>query len=117
MSSRSAGDSDPSSKDCWPINWKGRHLITLGTEAFQWFEPYADPAEFAARGKTEARFESSFRCRLPLDNADPRHKKEISIFPLPHPSPLNQRWYGRFPDMLAERLAQVREQLEDKTRT
>ena len=43
--------------------------------------------------------------------------KEITVFPLPHPSPLNRRWYGKFPDMLAERLAQVRHHLEDKTKT
>ncbi len=24
--------------------------------------------------------------------------------PLPHPSPLNQRWYKQFPDLLARRL-------------
>ncbi len=96
-------------------HWKGHHLITLGTEAFQWFEPYADPAEFAARGKSEARFETAFRCRLPLDQAH-HHHKPISVFPLPHPSPLNRRWYGRFPEMLADRLAEVRKHLEDQTK-
>jgi uracil-DNA glycosylase len=97
-------------------HWKGRHVITLGTEAFQWFEPYADPVEFGSDGKTEARFESAFRCRLPLDDGDQRQGKEITVFPLPHPSPLNQRWYGEFPEMLAERLAEVRERLDDKTK-
>jgi uracil-DNA glycosylase len=98
-------------------HWKGHHLITLGTEAFQWFEPYADSAEFSARGKTEARFESAFHCRLPFDRVGQHHNKEITVFPLPHPSPLNQRWYGKFPGMLAERLAEVRKQLQDKTST
>ncbi len=28
--------------------WTGHHVITLGTEAFQWFTPYGDPAMFAA---------------------------------------------------------------------
>lgn len=96
--------------------WKGHHLITLGTEAFQWFEPYADPAELSSRGKTEARFESAFRCRLPRDDGEQCQGKEITVFPLPHPSPLNQRWYGKFPEMLAGRLAEVRERLEDKTK-
>jgi uracil-DNA glycosylase len=85
-------------------HWKGRHVITLGSEAFQWFEPYADPDEFAARGRTEARFESAFHCRLPRDQSA---VKEITVYPLPHPSPLNRRWYDKFPQMLADRLAEV----------
>jgi uracil-DNA glycosylase len=97
-------------------HWKGHHLITLGTEAFQWFEPYCEAAEFRSRGKTEARFESAFRCRLPLDDGDQRQAKEITVFPLPHPSPLNQRWYGKFPEMLADRLAEVRDHFGHKTK-
>jgi uracil-DNA glycosylase len=86
-------------------HWQGRQLITLGSEAFQWFEPYADPEEFSSRGKTDVRFDSSFRCRLPRIDSDP---KEIVVFPLPHPSPLNRKWYDQFPDMLARRLAEIR---------
>lgn len=85
--------------------WQGHHLITLGSEAFQWFEPYADAEEFAAGGRSDARFESAFRCRLPRDHSD---SKEVTVLPLPHPSPLNRRWYDQFPEMLARRLAEVR---------
>ena len=94
-------------------HWKGRHLITLGTEAFQWFAPYADEAEFAARGNSEQRFESAFPCRLPRPLRPTADAKEITVFPLPHPSPLNRRWYDRFPAMLADRLAEVRKEIED----
>jgi uracil-DNA glycosylase len=94
-------------------HWRGHHVITLGTEAFQWFEPYADPAAFASAGKTEARFESAFHCRLPL-GPDGASSQEVTVFPLPHPSPLNRRWYDRFPGMLAERLAEVRQRVRDK---
>lgn len=87
------------------LHWQGRHLITLGSEAFQWFEPYADADEFSARGKSDARFESAFHCRLPRNHSDPR---KIVVLPLPHPSPLNRRWYDQFPDMLARRLAEIR---------
>jgi uracil-DNA glycosylase len=93
--------------------WRGHHLITLGNEAFQWFEPYADPDDLAERGKSEARFESAFRCRLPRDHSD---TKEIIVFPLPHPSPLNRRWYDKFPDMLADRLAEILKDSEHRAR-
>ena len=32
-------------------------------------------------------------------------QKPLTIAPLPHPSPLNQRWYPLFPGLLAARLA------------
>jgi uracil-DNA glycosylase len=92
--------------------WKGDHVITLGTESFQWFEPYADPGEFESLGATEARFVAAFHCRLPRHETSPDSDKEIVVYPLPHPSPLNRRWYARFPAMLADRLASVRRQLE-----
>lgn len=95
--------------------WRGRHLITLGTEAFRWFEPYADPADLAARGGSEQRFESVFACRVVEASPSRRHipDKEVRVFPLPHPSPLNRRWYDQFPAMLARRLAEIDRDLED----
>jgi uracil-DNA glycosylase len=97
-------------------HWQGRHLITLGTEAFQWFAPYADEAELAAGGKSEQRFEAAFHCRLPRGPSGSGHPKEITVFPLPHPSPLNRRWYDRFPAMLADRLAEVRKEIGDTSK-
>jgi uracil-DNA glycosylase len=85
-------------------DWRGHHVITLGTEAFQWFEPYGREGEFAERGKSESRFKWGFHCHLPRHDAD---GKDIVVLPLPHPSPLNRRWYDRFPEMLADRLAEV----------
>ena len=92
-------------------HWRGRHLITLGSEAFQWFEPYAREEELAESGRSDSRFESAFHCRLPQDG---QKEREILVFPLPHPSPLNRRWYDRFPEMLAARLAEVRKATQDK---
>src|SRR5262249_49718746 len=89
-------------------HWKGDQVITLGTEAFQWFAPYAQDAAFASLGKTEARFEAAFSCRLPAGEDSQGPAKSIVVYPLPHPSPLNQRWFARFPAMLAHRLAEVR---------
>jgi uracil-DNA glycosylase len=88
--------------------WKGDQVITLGREAFLWFEPYISRAEFESRGATDARYESVFPCRLPRPDAAKVAFKEILLYPLPHPSPLNRRWYSRFPSMLADRLAEAR---------
>ncbi|MHB1556544.1 MAG: uracil-DNA glycosylase family protein [Isosphaeraceae bacterium] len=89
-------------------HWTGRHLITLGTEAFGWFAPYIDADLLAERGKGDVRFESSFPCLLPTHGGTDGHPRAMTVFPLPHPSPLNRRWYDRFPSMLADRLAEIR---------
>ncbi len=65
---------------------------------------------FRTRGRSEARFDSVFPCRLPVPDGDhsrPRDKL-VSVMSLPHPSPLNRRWLSDFPAMLARRLSQVR---------
>jgi uracil-DNA glycosylase len=92
-------------------HWRGSTVITLGTEAFQWFAPYADPGTFAAFWAREDRYESELPCVLtgpsgsvPADSPSGLHKT-LTLMPLPHPSPLNQRWYKRFPDLLASRLS------------
>jgi uracil-DNA glycosylase len=95
-------------------HWRGRHVITLGTEAFQWFEPYADGDAFAGRGRTEDRFHSSFECQLPCRGGSDGATRSIVVLPLPHPSPLNRRWYDRFPSMLADRLAEILRNTEDR---
>ena len=90
--------------------WRGNQVITLGTEAFRWFEPYAEGEAFDDEAGTDARFESAYACRLPV--AAPRKGgpawKAVVVRPLPHPSPLNRRWYARFPEMLARRLDEVK---------
>ena len=90
-------------------HWKGDRVITLGTQAFLWFAPYAEDATFQTDGATAARFETNFRCTLP-GRGDKRHGrvKTLTVYPLPHPSPLNRRWFSRFPSMLAGRLDEVR---------
>jgi uracil-DNA glycosylase len=89
--------------------WSGHHIITLGTEAFRWFEPYGDEAEFQSSGVSDERFDYAFACKLPLPDgtSSGRQFKNISALPLPHPSPLNRRWIGQFPELLAKRLSQV----------
>jgi uracil-DNA glycosylase len=92
-------------------HWQGERVITLGREAFEWFKPYADLVEFETDGRTETRFEMVFECKLPIYNRNCLpSEKTVLVYPLPHPSPLNRRWFSRFPSMLAERLAEVWDQ-------
>ena len=97
--------------------WKGDQVITLGTEAFLWFEPYIDPDEQNSSGRSDARFEAIFHCRLPARGGRGTRDKDVLVYPLPHPSPLNRRWYSRFPEMLAGRLDQVLQRTAKSPRT
>lgn len=91
-------------------HWNGKAVITLGTQAFEWFAPYCDGSDFVT--PAEVRFETVFRCKLP-GCKDKHHTngKAMLVYPLPHPSPLNRRWFSRFPAMLASRLREVHAQL------
>ncbi len=79
--------------------WQGDQLITLGNVAFDWFR-LAEPAnrdrlrDFWARPD---RYEATLKVQL--------GHKDITLHPLPHPSPLNATWYKRFPSLLDRRLA------------
>lgn len=89
--------------------WEGTEILTLGTEAFRWFERYAEGERFDDSAQTDARFEKVFACRLPTRGPDgePSGFKAVRVRPLPHPSPLNRRWRAQFPAMLDERLKEV----------
>lgn len=81
-------------------DWRGEHLIVLGREAFFWFGLNQDKAVMRALEafwERDDRYESSITVKV----TDARH---ITLHPLPHPSPLNATWYGRFPGLLAARL-------------
>jgi uracil-DNA glycosylase family 4 len=84
--------------------WKGDVVITLGTEAFQWFAPYAPPGQADEFWKREDRYEAEFTCVLTVETKHGKLEKRITVCPLPHPSPLNQRWIGLFPGLLEARL-------------
>ncbi|HEX8202814.1 MAG TPA: uracil-DNA glycosylase family protein [Isosphaeraceae bacterium] len=87
------------------ILWRGDYLITLGTEAFDWFARYAETGAHEAFWGRADRYEAELPCVLV---AGGEARKPITLAPLPHPSPLNQRWYKQFPDLLARRLATAR---------
>lgn len=89
--------------------WEGTEILTLGTEAFRWFERYAEGGRFDDSAKTDERFEAAFSCRLPTRKSEGEASgfKTVRVRPLPHPSPLNRRWRAQFPAMLDKRLKQV----------
>ncbi|EIO9964824.1 hypothetical protein LRK59_003234, partial [Listeria monocytogenes] len=85
-------------------HWHGTQLITLGREAFLWFgigQSKEERARLEAFWKSEHRFESSIEVTLETEEAT---RKTLTLYPLPHPSPLNQTWYTRFPGLLEQRL-------------
>ncbi|MFI0473771.1 uracil-DNA glycosylase family protein [Halomonas sp. HMF6819] len=87
--------------------WDGQHLITLGREAFLWFgidRPKAERDRLEAFWKSDERFTSSIDVTLEDARGESR---TFTLHPLPHPSPLNQTWYTRFPGLLEQRLEQL----------
>jgi len=88
--------------------WGGNQIITLGTEAFKWFAPYGKKGEIDAFFKREDRFSNSLNVILSAQNDQGIiEQKEINLLPLPHPSPLNQTYYAKFPQMLQDRLKNI----------
>ena len=90
------------------FHWQGNQFITLGTEAFKWFASYGGKGELDSFFKTSDRYENKITVNLTAtDDSGMTHTKAVTLLPLPHPSPLNQKYYAAFPEMLQKRLAQV----------
>ena len=86
-------------------HWQGDRIITLGNEAFKWFTPYGKKGELTEFFKQGDRYSLSLDVTLEAtDDQGMIHQKVVTLLPLPHPSPLNQKYYAQFPQMLAERL-------------
>ena len=79
-------------------HWAGNQLITCGRVAFFWFA-IADPS---LKPDLESHWADPERFTKPLDIQ--LNTKAITLYPLPHPSPLNATWYKKFPDLLDARL-------------
>src|SRR4028119_1845847 len=93
---------------------KALRIITLGNEAFKWFSPYAPNGALTkffeqsdAQGASSAsRYTASTQITLTAqDDQGKRHERSVTLLPLPHPSPLNQKYYAQFPQLLQQRLA------------
>ena len=90
------------------FHWQGNQMITLGTEAFKWFTTYAAKGELDSFYRSEDCFENKLTVNVSATgDSGMSHTKAITLLPLPHPSPLNQKYYAAFPKMLQQRLAQV----------
>jgi uracil-DNA glycosylase len=87
------------------LHWQGTHIITLGNEAFEWFVPYGKDDELTKFFKKSDRYNNQIEVILKAkDDRGRSHQKQVTLMPLPHPSPLNQRYYAIFPQLLRERL-------------
>jgi uracil-DNA glycosylase len=87
------------------LHWQGDTIITLGNEAFNWYIPYGKKGElkdFFAQGD---RYSLSISVTLTAQDLTGKvHEKSVKIMPLPHPSPLNQKYYALFPQLLSDLL-------------
>ncbi len=84
--------------------WHGREVITLGREAFLWFgldQPPETRRALEAFWQREDRFTASVEVQL---QGEGEASRAFRLHPLPHPSPLNRVWLGRFPRLLEGRL-------------
>lgn len=87
------------------IHWQGNQVITLGTEAFKWFAPYGAKGEINKFFQREDRFSAILQVTLTAsDEQGMQYQRPVNLLPLPHPSPLNQTWYEKFPQLLQDRL-------------
>jgi uracil-DNA glycosylase len=84
--------------------WSGSVVVTLGNEAFDWFAQYAEPGAADQLWRRDDRYEAELHCRIPASWGDLEQQKSLTVCPLPHPSPLNQRWLNQFPTLLDHRL-------------
>ncbi|WP_228135940.1 uracil-DNA glycosylase family protein [Xanthomonas sp. NCPPB 1128] len=88
--------------------WRGDDILTLGREAFLWFgidQPREVRTALDAFWAREDRFQA--QTEVELRSEDGRRARRVALHPLPHPSPLNQTWYKRFPALLEARLRQL----------
>ncbi|VEP12326.1 Uracil-DNA glycosylase [Hyella patelloides LEGE 07179] len=90
------------------FHWQGNQIITLGTEAFKWYARYREKGELDRYFKRSDRYEEKLVVEITAtDDRGNSKQKSIILLPLPHPSPLNKKYYAIFPKMLQQRLAQI----------
>jgi len=94
--------------------WQGKYIIPLGTEALKWFTPYGGKKQIQTFIKDTNRFTKT--CQVTIETIDGT-KKIITLAPLPHPSPLNQKYYKLFPEMLQKRLTPLKHLLQKNSAT
>ncbi len=89
-------------------HWLGDQVITLGNEAFAWFVQYnADPPLTQLPPPPDRYAASTMVNIASRDTQGNLHHRQVTLRPLPHPSPLNVSYYARFPELLERRLAEA----------
>jgi len=89
------------------LHWQGSQIITLGNEAFKWFSPYGARGELNSFFQESGRYRNQINILLTAQNLQGEvEQRQVTLLPLPHPSPLNQKYYAQFPGLLQERLNQ-----------
>jgi uracil-DNA glycosylase len=89
------------------FHWQGQQIITLGTEAFSWFNVY-DQENMEIFWRRGDRYSAKIEVNLTaMDDNGQQQEKLVTLLPLPHPSPLNVRYYSKFPPMLQQRINQL----------
>ena len=81
----------------------GADVITLGREAFLWFA-IDQPREVRQALETFWQREDRFTAHIEVELSAAGAARRLRLHPLPHPSPLNQVWFKRFPELLRARL-------------
>ena len=90
------------------LHWQGDRIITLGNEAFNWFAPYAPKGELKKFFERSDRYTATTEVTLQAQDCQGvSHQRSMMLQPLPHPSPLNQKYYAQFPQLLQQRLAAI----------
>ena len=80
-------------------------MLFRSTEAFKWFIPYGHKGEVNEFFQQSDRYENKLSVTLcATDTLGMQHQRQVTLLPLPHPSPLNQKYYAKFPQMLQKRL-------------
>lgn len=87
--------------------WQGNQIITLGNEAFKWYSPYGSRGEVNKFFTQSDRYQKQLKVTLVAEDEEGfKHQRQVTLLPLPHPSPLNQKYYAQFPQLLEQRLNQ-----------
>jgi uracil-DNA glycosylase len=89
-------------------HWQGERVLTLGTEAFQWFTRYAEAGAVETLWARNDRYEQELPCVLCTTVGGEPMTRAMRVAPLPHPSPLNQTWFARFPELMLGHLRRPR---------
>ena len=82
-------------------HWTGSDLICCGNVAFHWF----GMVDKALKPALDVHWQLDDRYERPLSIEFAGRK--LRLHPLPHPSPLNARWYPHFPALMDACLTRV----------